>query len=375
MEEPKILLNYHDLELKAHTSPPQDLMDHMHSTVLGTPGGLRYRHTNLEERLNAPGENYFLLLRKSGKMLGSIGFIGRHAESEGVQHDGWMIRYFSIKAPMRAVPQKRKEKEDLRDEAKRGSVLARLMQPVAKNPSVLRGEEEPGRPAIIYGLIEQENLRSMNFSAQMGMETVGEVSNFIFSRLRPKASAGLEVLSEVDIPEMKSRLKAFYRDYMLFFPEQLFRNQSYYVIRHDGNIVAGVQAYQVCWQVMDFGSALANRLAKWGRHIPWIRKRIDPEGIRLQAFDGIFCEPGHEAELHKLLESVLARTDSYVGMIMADKSSSLYQLFGDEAHLGPLHRVLGSFTSDVRVRFINIGEELKQSFIDRPTYIPTYDNS
>ena len=375
MEEGKTVIKWHYLGVKVHPSPPPDLVDHMHSTILGTPGGFRYRHTDLVDRLSAPGENYFILLRKSGRMLGSVGFVGRHTRSAGVSHDSWMIRYFSIKAPMRSVPKQRKEKEDLRDTDKRGSVLARFIGPVFANPSVIRGEEDRDRSAIIYALIEQKNLRSMNFSSQMGMETIGEVANFSFSRLRPGIPPGMDQLSGKDIPGMKSLLAGFYRDYMLFFPEQLFGEQPYHVIRREGRVVAGLQAYPVTWQVVDFGSPLANRLVRWGRRIPWIRKRVDPEGIRIQAFDGIYCEEGQEDALYSLMEGVLARSGSYVGMIMADKSSSLYGLFRDESRLGPLHRVLGTFMADVRARFINIPEHVIRQFREYPTYIPTYDNS
>ena len=111
MEDKRTLLTYHDLTVEVEERPSKELMDHLYSTVLGQPGGLRYRHKDLGERLNAPGENYFMFLRKKGRMMGSVGFVGRHMKTDGVQHDSWLIRYFSIKAPMRSTPKKRKGKE------------------------------------------------------------------------------------------------------------------------------------------------------------------------------------------------------------------------------------------------------------------------
>ena len=182
MNKLRTLLKYHDLSLEVESTPDQELLEHMHQTVMGQPGGFRYQHTNLEERMTSPGENYFMYLRKSGKMMGSVGFCGKPAETGGVVYDSWLIRYFSIKAPMRVVPKKRKEKANLKDGNKQSSVLGRFMEPICANPSMLREREQKDKvPAIIYAMIEQKNLRSMNFSVQMGLETVGEMASFSFS--------------------------------------------------------------------------------------------------------------------------------------------------------------------------------------------------
>ena len=375
MEKTRTLLTYGDLSVEVETSPCQELIDHMHSTVLGQPGSFRYRHMDLEEKLNSPGENYFMYLRKGGKMIGSVGFVGRHTATGGMDHDSWMIRFFSIKAPMGSVPRKRKENSDLKDENRRNSVLGRFIQPVMANPSQLRGIEEPGKAAIVYALIEQKNLRSMNFSTQMGLETVGEVTNFSFSRLRPRRSERISQLKDGEKGEMTTLLNDFYKDYTLFFTDPLFRDNGYYIIRESGRVVAGLQAYPVSWSVIDFGSGMANQLMRLLVRIPWIRKRFNPEELKLLAFDGMFCEPGYADAFYELMEGVLELTGRYVAMLMMDRESGLYCIFEERKKLGIIHKILGSFTADVRIRFIHIPEEVREQFLQRPTYIPTYDNS
>lgn len=375
MSNSRTLLTYHDLTVEVETTPPRELVDHIHGTILGQPGSFRYQHVDLVNRLNAPGENYFMFLRKNGKMMGSVGFVGRHSQSGGVKHDSWMIRYFSIKAPLRAVPTKRKDKAELKDESKRTTVLGRFIQPVFAHPSQLRGEEDADKPSIVYALIDQKNLRSMNFSAQMGMDTVGEVANFSFSRLRPRRSERVEQLPDSDKHEMEVMLKEFYRDYNLFYSNPLFKDQGYYVIRESGRIVAGIQEYPVSWRIVDYGSTMVNRLMRVLTRIPWVRRRVGSEELRMLAFDGIYCEPGHEEALYELMEGVLERKDRYLAMLMMDQKSELYQIFKEHGQLGPLHRVFGTFLADIRVRFINIPTEAKDQFLAQPTYIPTYDNS
>jgi hypothetical protein len=375
MSNTRTLLRYHDLTVEVENAPPQELIDHVHSTTLGQPGSFRYQHVDLVGRLTAPGENYFMFLRKKGKMMGSVGFVGRHTQSGGLKHDSWMIRYFSIKAPLRSVPRKRKEKSEVKDENKRTTVLGRFFQPIAAHPSQLRGEEDAEKPSILYALIDQKNLRSMNFSAQMGMETISEVANFSFSRLRPKRSDRLEQLPDSEQEAMESLLREYYQDYNLFFSNTLFKDQGYYVIRESGRVVAGLQEYPVTWRIVDFGSAAANFLVRIGINIPWVKRRIDPDDVRMLAFDGIYCEPGYEDALYELMEGVLEHTGRYLAMLMMDQKSGLYDIFSRSTRLGPLHRILGTFMADVRVRFINIPEKVKELFRSQPTYIPTYDNS
>ncbi len=376
MEKSRTLLTYHDLTVDVELKPSDELIEHMHNTVMGQPGSFRYQHTNLIDRMKTPGENYFMYLRKSGKMMGSVGFCGKPSRTNGVTHDSWLIRYFSIKAPMRSVPKKRKEKTELKDENKRSTVLGRFIQPVFAEPSLLK-EEGPNKdqPSIIYAIIEQKNFRSMNFSSQMGMETVGEMASFSFSRLTPRSSSRVVQLAEEEQAGMLSMLKEYYRDHTLFFTDPLFKNNDYYVIRQDGRVVAGIQIYPVTWKIVDFGSKTANRLIKTITRIPWVRKRITPEEVQLLAFDGIFCEPGHESAFYELMEGVLAQSNRYLAMVMVDTSSQLYTIFKDRQKLGLLHKMLGTFMADIRMRFINLPDDTRQYFLDHPTYIPTYDNS
>ena len=376
MKEERTLLTYHDLTVEVETSPGDELIEHMYSTVLGQPGGFRYQHTDLLERLTAPGENYFMYLRKAGKMMGSVGFVGRPAETEGLAYDSWLIRYFSIKAPMRSVPTKRKEKVDLKGEQKRSTILGRFIQPVFADPGQLRdGTHTPGQPAIIYATIEQKNLRSMNFSTQMGLETIGEMAGFTFSRISPRPSSRMERLPAGEYDEMRTRIAELYRAYNLFVPDPLFKHGNYFVIREEGKIVAGIQYYPVTWKVIDFGSATANWLVKMLSRLGWFRKRYNPKQMRLLAFDGIYYEKGKEEMLYELMESVLHQAQTYLAIITVDTKSDLYRLFRERKKLGLLHPVLGTVTADIRVRFINLPDSVRAHFLKHPTYIPSYDNS
>jgi len=376
MKDSRTLLNYHDLSIEVEDSPSVELMDHMYGTVMGQPGGIQYHHTDLEDRLKSGHEDYFMFLRKSGKMLGSVGFCGKPAVTAGLKHDSWLIRYFSIKAPIRGVPKKRKTKAELQDEGKRTTVLGRFIQPVFADPGQLRAEEDrTGKPAIIFATIDRTNLRSMNFSAQMGLETVGSFAALTFSRLRPKKSERVEPVEQAQQASILNQIQEFYKDYTLFYSDAIFKNDDYYVIREEGRMVAGVQIYQVTWRIVDFGDRLTNWAAEVLGWIPGLRKRLNKKEISFLAFDALYFEQGREKELYELLEGVLKQSANYFGMMMMDLESELYELFKAHKKLGILHKAMGEKHADIRMRFIQVPEEVKRQFIKRPTYIPTYDNS
>ena len=376
MENSRTLLTYHSLTIDVETSPGEELMEHMHQTVMGQPGGLRYHHTDLEERMKSGDENYFMYLRKSGKMLGSVGFCGKQSVTAGLAHDSWLIRYFSIKAPIKGAPKKRKSKADLKDENKRTTVLGRFIQPVFANPSQLReGDANAEQPAIIFAIIDQTNLRSMNFSAQMGLETVGSMAGFSFSRLKPRRSDRIECGEESERALILDQITEYYKDYTLFFSDSIFKNNDYYLIKEEGRMVAGLQIYEVTWKIVEFGKQLANRAAGLLAWIPQLRKRINKDELSFLAFDALYCEPGYEKVLYELMEGVLERKEHNIAIIMADLESDLYALFKEHKKLGMLHKIMGTSYADIRVRFIHIPDKVRQEFNMRPTYIPTYDNS
>jgi len=140
-------------------------------------------------------------------------------------------------------------------------------------------------------------------------------------------------------------------------------------------MVAGVQIYEVGWKILDFGNRLTNLASAFLAWIPGLRNRLNKDKISFLAFDALYCEPGYEEVFYELLEGVLDRTGHYIAMMMMDVSSDLYKLFMEHKKLGFLYKIMGAKHADIRVRFIQMPEEVKQRFYECPTYIPTYDNS
>lgn len=373
MQKPKILLRHFDLTIEVESHPGDELIRHMHDTLLGMPGGFQYYHTNVSDRLHSLDENYFLYLRKSGKMLGSVGFCGRVSEVLGFRHNVWMVRYFSIKAPMRSVPSETGERDSLE---KRSSVLGRFIKPVIDNPSLLKnGKQKEVESAIIFGIIDQTNIRSRNFAGSAGFQSIGRINFFPFSRFRPKLSTRVSPLPDKEQGKMIRLLNSFYKDYTLLTTENLFQGRDYYVIREKDEIIAGMQVYPVTWNVVNFGSGFANGMIRMITAIPYFRRRINPKNLNLLAFDGMYVKKGSENILYELMEGVLALKKVYVGLIIADEQSHLNNLFNRIGKRGPIYSMVGSFHADVMAKFINMPENVMDYYRKLPKYISSYDNS
>lgn len=358
------------------TLPPSELIEHIETTYLGTPGGLQYHHTTGIDKLKKIKNCYFVFLRRSGNMLGSIGYVVRNTKTGDLDHKTWLIRYFSVKAPLRTEKKaKRKiKKRPISDRAV--SMLKNITHIFHDNPERLIDLDVPEIPkAVIYGLVEKNNDRSRNFAEIGGFSKTGDVLSFMFSRLRQRKGIPVEPLLKDEIPAMKSLLLDFYNDYAFYFDEYLFINDDYYVLRQDGEIVAGLQANEERWEIKTIGNDFLDTIIKFITRIPLIGKRFTYEKMKFLGIEGIYYKDGHEADFYRLLEGVLTLKDHYLALLIMDTRSREYKMFNTMKKLGPVNTFLGSFDADIYTKFFSFPEEEKKETAGKPVYISIYDNT
>lgn len=358
------------------TLPPPELIEHIETTYLGTPGGLQYHHTTGIPKLRAIRNCYFVFLRRSGNMLGSIGYVLRDTKTGDKIHKTWLIRYFSVKAPLRTEKKSRKEikKRALNDRSV--SMLKDITHIFHDNPERLIDLEIKEIPkAVIYGLVEKKNDRSRNFAEIGGFSKTGSIESFMFSRLRQRKNIAVERLAKDDIPAMKKLLEEFYNDHAFYFDEYLFRNDSYFVLRENGEIVAGLQANEEIWEIKTIGSEFLDTLIKFITRIPLIGKRFKYEKMRFLGIEGLFFRKGHESAIYKLLEGVLTLKEQYLALLIMDIKSPEFKVFKERKKLGPVNTFLGSFDADIYTKFFSFDEKEKEETLERPVYISIYDNT
>ncbi|MFC2089312.1 hypothetical protein ACFLT1_00940 [Bacteroidota bacterium] len=374
MSEVKTVWEQGSLSSTLETVPPPELIEHIETTYLGTPGGLQYHHTTGLEKLKNMKNCYFLFLRRSGQMLGSIGYVMRNTKTGPFTHKTWLIRYFSMKAPMRTDKKAKKKIKRRPDRA--ATLLKDVANTANNNPERLLDLDTKKVPkAVMYGLVEKNNERSRNFAEIGGYDKTGEIISFIFSRLRQRKNIPVERLKREEIPGMKTLLDDFYSGHAFYFDDYLFINDNYYVLRKEGEIVAGLQANDEEWEIKTVGSLFFDRIITFLTRIPMIGKRFNYEHMRFLGIEGLYFKKGHEQDLYKLLEGVLTMKDNYLALLIMDSSSPEYMAFKINKKLGPANTVLGSFDADIYTKFFSFPEEEKCETLRRPVYISIYDNT
>jgi hypothetical protein len=376
MSEIKTVWEQGSMSTTLETLPPQELIDHIGATYLGTPGGLQYHHTTGIDKLKNMKTCYFVFLRRSGKMLGSIGYALREAHAGEATYKCWLVRYFSIKAPLRSdkVTRKQQRKRPVKDRS--ASLIKMAANYFHDNPERLIDPDTTEMPkAILYSLVEKKTERSRNFAEIGGYEKTGDVVSFMFSRLKQRKRAGVERLGHSDLPEMRSLLRAFYSDHAFYLDDNLFLNDDYYVLREDGKIVAGLQANEEMWEIKTIGNDTVDRLIKFLTRIPFVGKRFRYEQMRFLGVEGIFFKEGRGDAVYTLLEGVLALKDQYLALMIMDTRSQVYLNFKQKRKLGPVNTFLGSFEADFYTRFYSFPTEEKERVSAMPAYISIFDNT
>jgi len=379
MADAKEVLKYLKLSVKVEKEPGEEIRAHLKNTLLGTPGKLRYRHTSFDTKISFLGRIYFLTLRKSEKLLGSVAFSLREVHHNKKTKDVWYIRYFSVHAPLRDSTFKRKrlkrsEKKKQKNKPHGDSLLKNFSQPYFDEPDkYLKGKETGNIPSIIYAYVERENLRSWNFTEKIGFETIGGIATSIFSRYNPKIHPNVSRIEDDEKGAQLERLRDFYRDYTFFTEQNIFYGNHYLVYRENGEILAACQANPEVWELVDYPGGINKLLMKHATRLPVIRKMFAPGYQKFIAVEGIWYKEGCERYLHALFETACAIHGYYSVVIWLDEKSPVRKAILELGDLGIINKLLKTAAGDIRVKFNNTGEKDRKAYYDLPAYISCFD--
>ncbi len=373
------MLKYHDLKVEVVNQASDDIQNHISRTILGTPRGLIYRLVDTVNKLGDMGLVYFMTLRKSTRLLGTVGLVHRMAKNGSKSFSTYYIRYFSIFAPLRVKSYKERKKE-LKEAKKQGNIFKKnnlikdKVIPFFDNMASLNDPSmSSGTKSISFAYIEKKNYRSMDFSSMMGYITTREFATLVFSRFYPKKNENVSVISPEEKSEVLEKLNEKYFDYTTFYTDNIFYKDQYFVHKEKGEIVAGVQANRVEWEILEFPGRNGALLMKMVPKLPLMSKLFQPGSFKFAAFEGIYYKPGHEKKLPGLFESACTMLGVNVGLSWMDTESSLYKDVIEAGNLGFLCKVMKSQPANVRVKFLDVPENEQKEFFEKPAYISVFD--
>lgn len=369
------LLKYLKLSISVEKEPSKDVKELLANTILGTPGKLRYCHTSFNTKLPFLGRIYFIVLKKSDKLLGCIAFSQRDTLYKENPVNSWYVRYFSIRAPLRAKSYKQKKrKSQVKEKPHRDNLLKLTTQKFFDDPTMLDDQisNDPGGD-LVYAYVEKENARSWGFTELIGFETVGRIHTSLFSRFSPKKDPHVHSIVKTDKEVILSCLREFYMEHTFYTEHNIFFGDNYLVWKENGEIVAGCQANPEVWKLVDYPGFLNKLFLNVLIRLPILSKRFDPGYLKFIAIEGIWYKKGFEKCLLPLFESACAFHDLYLAIIWLDSKSQLYSTIRHLGQLGIMDKFIKSAVGDIRVKFINWSEEDKQYYYKHPAYISCFD--
>ncbi|MCD6202370.1 MAG: hypothetical protein J7K46_11250 [Bacteroidales bacterium] len=373
-EKKKKFLQYLDLEVDISERPTKDIFTLLTDYILGTEGKLRYRQLDIRDRLAAIRETWFMSLRKYGRLLGTVGFVRRQAFNGKEKINTYYIRYFSIKFSQVKKSKSGKSKKELtKKKTPRGSIIKEQVEEfMGQVEQHLKGVNET--PSILYAYIEKENIPSMQMSKRMGYVTVCQMSQTYFSRFFPKQHPDVFAVRQEEKSVVLQKIRDFYKDYTLFQEEPLFYRNGYLVYRNQqGEIVAGIQAFEVNWEIVEMPGITGWFFLKVLPYIPLLRKFYDGHGFRFVAFEGLFYERGYEHVLSVLFESALCRFGLSLGIFWHDIKSPLVEIMRRMPRKGLFGKLVTAVPADVRMRFLKMTPGHIRLYHEKPVYVSAFD--
>lgn len=372
MKSEQSIFKHQSLKVEVKTSADKQMLEHFKSTVLGTPGGLQYKHTTIESKLENLGKVYFLLLKRYDTLLGTIGLALRDTYVDGNSCKSWYIRYFAIRAPMQSKTSRRAKVQ--KDPGRGNRLLMSVGQAYFDNPDLF---EDPSSkvsvPSIIYSYTEKENFRTLGFNDQMGLLPVRSFCTLLFSRFRVKAQPNVSLIKKEEVTGVKKMISDFYQNYSMFSWQNLFFDKRYLIYKQDGKVVAGLQANPDLWEIHGLGGKKGKLMMKILPVLPGIRRIFKPGALKFLAVEGLFYLPGYENCIQPMLETACAKFDTNLVMMWFDTKSQIIEDLDKTTDYGFISKVMKRVEADVRVSFINIDEEEKEKYRDRPAYISAFD--
>ncbi|KAA5545021.1 GNAT family N-acetyltransferase [Adhaeribacter rhizoryzae] len=332
--------------------PTPEIINLLRNTVYGTHGP-RYQHTGHENKINHILNPFFFQLLKDEQVIGTYCLSQRRVKIATGEALSFYGRYFSI------APQYKGQGY--------GSLL--------KKEAIAYIERTTTPPFFFYSYIEESNQRSLAISKKDGYQPIGTLEAVLFSRLYPQQDARFSRLSSDKYPDMLLQLQTTYQDYTLVQLDRVFYEQNYFVLKENGEIIAGVQANPVAWHIVHMPGLTGKIVMQVLPYVPVLNRLINPRNHQFLALEAVYVKPGHEKALLILLESTLAYFGYTSALLMLDVNCPLRQQLKSLGHLGLMHALNKSIYTQVMVKTRGITQKEIKSYPKQPIYASAFDFS
>lgn len=335
--------------IRRHGEVSREMLDLASATIWGS-GGTRYRICDIEAKLNRVADPEFVTLHVDECLAGFYALLGKQVTIEQTTCKAY-YRSFLTLAP-----------------AYRGRGYGSLLAEQTKN----HFSKKLGGSGLLYGYVEADNLASIKSLRHAGYESVAQFIGAVFSRWRPRTDRRCRRLDRTERAGMAERLTQLYDDHVLLDFDQSLEPDSYRVLESDGRIVAGVQIESCHWRILSLPRVSGTLLVHGVSHVPVLRRLFDARQCRFMKFGNLYAEPGNEAFLFPLMESILASSKLNSAVIFHDPRSPVFARIRESGRFGILDPGIDARAHVMAAR-PGLSEEQDQALRNKPVMISPMD--
>jgi hypothetical protein len=371
------IIIHKDLEVKVSDHANEGMLEILSHAVQGSEGGLRFQLKNIPARIAAYKDQIrFVSLYMKNKITGTVGSCYRITGQGNLRYPSSYLRYLAFHSVYQSdITWKRRNLEVIKSE--REDTFKQKTLEIFSKPHLLDlNQVSENDKHIMYAFLESMNERSKNLVTQAGYEYIRSFLTVAFSRFSPKSDSRVtKITSPEERKKMESLLLEYYHDYSFFSTDYAFFGDKYYILKEEGEIIAGVNAIPSSYKIYDMPGIWGWIYMKILPRAPYFKRLFHPEEFRHLVFDAIYCRKGKEGSLADLFESVCTSEGYHTGITWLDDRSELFDKLRSGVKMGALNRMLNAKPGLVYVRFINLTDQEKDHFYDAPAYISGFDFS
>jgi len=330
---------------------PELVITFLEETNWGSAGAV-YQRKNSNELVRLLKKPALFAVHSGETIVGTAVFCNTTPTVQGVPYNCYIIRYFAA------------------SDAIRGKKL--MKQYAGKVMEVVREAET--EKTIYVGCVEKGNIRSYKVVQNAGYEPLGLLSVNAFSRFFPKRQKNVErVQSESVKHEVLQLLRKQYENHMLVHFDYLFLRDNYFVIREQGEIVAGCQFHRVHWAINYMPGLMGKIIMNVLPNLPLINRLFNPKRFEFLAFEGIYFKHGHEHTLQKLFEGLLHQEKLHSALFWMGENCPYRQKLVMHGNLGLMNLFVKDSGVYIMTSYRNMSMEEISRLKSGPLYASAFD--
>ena len=347
----KLLLTENEYSIWKYEGVPDEVVEFFKKINWGSEGAV-YERININELIPQLHDAHLVSVNTGDTIQATAIFCKSDIDLQGLKFKVEYIRYFAAS-------------DEIRGKKLIKHFATKVMELVKSDTTA---------KTIYIGCIENGNIRSYKVVENAGYERMGLLKVNAFSRFYPKAHANIErVKDEQSKKEVISLLAQQYDDYALRHFHYIFLKDNYFVIREQGEIVAGCQLHPVRWVINNMPGFSGKIIMNVLPYTPFINKLFNPKKFDFLCFEGIYFKPGHIDKLYQLFEGLLAQEKMNASLFWLGENCATRKQILEHGQLGLLNNFVKKSGVIVMASYQNMSAEEIELVKSKTLYASGFD--